>query len=156
MSALDNVLHKNITNQTQNRNRLLSRDWFNDFDQLKHILQPQADETGAGYERVKIAVLDTGINAKDYQSWVELAEVTECPTIAEYKDFVIRQPGVAACDETGHGSIAVTLLIKMCPNALLYPARVLSRNVATSADVQNIVDVQTPNPMPFYFCKQDS
>lgn len=78
-------------------------------------------------------MLDTGIKTDDYNYY------RDCELIGGYKDFVNTHCGEVKYDETGHGSTAVSILAKMCPNASLYLARVLRTNTATSTDVENVV-----------------
>ncbi len=120
---------------TGSRARRLSQQWFENYGQLQEILSPQDGETGAGYKRIKIAVLDTGIKPNEYQY------LKEYGTIEEYQDYVDTVHGGVPNDETGHGSAAVCLLAKTCPNASLYLARVLKTNKPTSPEVENVVKV---------------
>ncbi|KAF4957460.1 hypothetical protein FGADI_3096 [Fusarium gaditjirri] len=115
------------------RKRQLSQQWFENYDRLKEALQSEDTETGPGYERVKIAVLDTGVNSDDHDYYHDFG------IIAEYKDYV-NNNGSNPDDETGHGSAAVSLLVRTCPNASLYLARVLKTNNPTRAEVKNVVD----------------
>ncbi|KAF9774635.1 hypothetical protein IL306_007358 [Fusarium sp. DS 682] len=112
--------------------RQLSRRWFENYNQLREILQPEEGETGPGYRRIKIAVLDTGIYPEDYEYYCEVG------TMEDYKDYVGTALGGATKDETGHGSAAVALLVKTCPNACLYLARVLKTNNPTHSEIDNV------------------
>jgi hypothetical protein len=87
---------------------------------------------------MKIAMLDTGIRQDDYEY------LKEFPSPLVYKDFVSATPADTTYDNSGHGSTGISLLVKMCPNASLYIARVLDRDVATIADVNKIVQVKLP------------
>ncbi|KLO86455.1 Uncharacterized protein LW93_11231 [Fusarium fujikuroi] len=124
-----------MTDQILNdyRKRQLSQQWFENYDSLKGILHSDDAETGSRYERIKIAVLDTGIHLDDYDHHHPFG------IIAEYKDFVSKN-GSKPEDETGHGSDAVSLLIRTCPNSSLYLARVLKTNNPTRSEVKNVVD----------------
>ncbi|KAF5674770.1 serine threonine kinase [Fusarium circinatum] len=113
--------------------RQLSQQWFENYDRLKDTLQPEDGETGPGYGRTKIAVLDTGINLDGHDYYRELG------IIAEYKDYA-NNNGSNPDDETGHGSAAASLLVRTCPNASLYIARVLRTNNPKRAEVKNVVD----------------
>lgn len=120
---------------TIGRPRRESDVWFERYEELMDVLQPQEGETGTEYKSVKIAVLDTGIKPDDHQYYLDYG------TIKDYKDYTGQEGG--ACDVTGHGSAAVTLLIKTCRNASLYVARVLKTNTATPGDIQNVVEVES-------------
>ncbi|CVL02617.1 uncharacterized protein FMAN_00120 [Fusarium mangiferae] len=124
-----------ITDQILNdyRKRQLSQEWFENYDRLKDTLQPEDFETGPGCQRVKIAILDTGIRLDDHDHYRKFG------IIAEYKDYVNNNSSNPD-DETGHGSAAASLLIRTFPNASLYLARVLKTNNPTRSEVQNVVD----------------
>ncbi|KAM4055141.1 short chain dehydrogenase [Hirsutella rhossiliensis] len=128
------VINRNIVQDNEYTTRRLSQRWFENYDQLKEVLQPQDGETGAKYQRVKIAVLDTGIDPGDYWFY------RDSRIIDQYKDFVDSDHKGVPNDETGHGSAAVSLLVKTCPNAGLYLARVLKTNSPTRAEVDNVVN----------------
>ncbi|KAG4295227.1 extracellular alkaline serine protease [Fusarium proliferatum] len=115
------------------RKRQLSQQWFENYDRLKDTLQSEEANTGPGYERIKIAVLDTGIHLDDHDHYRYFG------IIAEYKDYVNKN-GSNPADETGHGSAAASLLVRTCPNASLYLARVLKTNNPTRLEVKNVVD----------------
>ncbi|KAH6887070.1 hypothetical protein B0T10DRAFT_549926 [Thelonectria olida] len=143
MVALAEQIHpQRSTLQTSTRDsmdkskelRELSRGWFRDFDRLKQFLCPQGAERGPGYRQVKIAVLDTGINADDYEYYSDIE------VIGGYRDFVDRANCETRQDKTGHGSIAASLLVKVCPDGILYIARVLEGENAIEKEVQNVVD----------------
>lgn len=121
-----------------------SRRWFERYIELRDVLQPRPDEEKSAYKAVKIAVLDTGIRQDLYEFY------REYPGALEYQDFVdtARPDKDTTRDGTGHGSAALLLLDKMCPNATYYVARVLETNVATQADVDLIVKVRTPPSIP--------
>lgn len=118
------------------RLREQSRQWFNEYESLRAVLQPVGSEASSeAYRETKIAVLDTGLRQEDYEYLAEFGPV-------QYNDFV--SPASPPCDDTGHGSTSVSLLIRMCPNARLYVARVLENNVATLRHVATIVEVSKP------------
>lgn len=116
-----------------------SRKWFADYDQLKDVLQAKDGETGNKYQRVKVCVLDTGINQDDYAFYRDYG------TIVSYRDFVDIVDTGEPKDLTGHGSAVVSLLVKAYPDASLYLARVLKTNSPTEAEVGNVVNVSHPS-----------
>ncbi|KAK0375213.1 extracellular alkaline serine protease [Colletotrichum limetticola] len=128
---------KPLANVAEDKFRKDSRKWFRLYEELRDVLQPADEEKKSGYKAVKIAVLDTGISEdlhRYYMDW---------PGALKYVDFVdtARQDQDPARDNTGHGSAAVSLLDKMCPNATYCVARVLKDNVATRADADVIAKV---------------
>lgn len=102
---------------------------------------PEDVEMGKSYERVKIAILDTGITQEDYDYLRDSLENSTPPLEYEYKDFVRNAAEDTACDSSGHGSAGVSLLLKTCPHASLYIARVLETCVVVKDDVERVVQV---------------
>lgn len=113
---------------TGHRKRQLSRRWFKEYNRLKAILQPEDDETVGGYARVKVAVLDTGINSDDHQFVLQGG-------YERYVDF----SGADPHDETRQGTVAASLILRMCPNAILYGARISKTKSLTHNEVENAV-----------------
>ncbi|KAK1547677.1 extracellular alkaline serine protease [Colletotrichum paranaense] len=92
--------------------------WFDKLRELNHVLDAVSDVEN--YSKVKIAVLDTGIDP-------------ECQFIDEiddYADFV--NPGSRVkLDRTGHGTSVVDLIYRVYQHAEIYVARVFESNNAT-------------------------
>ncbi|KAK5655318.1 hypothetical protein OQA88_5885 [Cercophora sp. LCS_1] len=97
-----------------------SENWFDKMDQLNVLLRPTARERDPKYEnnRVKIAVLDTGIVP---DLW--------CRDEGSYRDFVDGQDQHPQ-DGPGHGTNTVRLLYKVFENPVIYVARVFERQEA--------------------------
>ncbi|KAL8364202.1 hypothetical protein RB601_009781 [Gaeumannomyces tritici] len=121
----------------ENELRGKSQLWFEWYDKLRKVLQPGSRATKSSHEAVKIAILDTGITQDLYDDYE-----SDPYTITKYKDFVDKAgPDKSTTgDLTGHGSTAAMLVVRMCPNASIYVARVLERNVAIRDDVNLIVE----------------
>ncbi|KAK1528597.1 extracellular alkaline serine protease [Colletotrichum costaricense] len=122
---------KLLANVAEDKFRKDSQEWFRLYEELRDVLQPAEEEKKSGYKAVKIAVLDTGIS-KDLYTYHR-----EWPGDFEYVDFVdtARQDeGPIGDKNTEHGTAAVLLLTKMCPNASYCVARVLKENVALQSD----------------------
>lgn len=98
-------------------------------------------DIGKSYKRVKIAILDTGIVQEDYDYYRDSSVHLSPSPEYVYKDFVRDSVKDTACDEIGHGSAGVSLLLRMCPTASLYIARVLETDVAVIDDVEKVVQV---------------
>ncbi|KAK8879700.1 serine threonine kinase [Apiospora arundinis] len=112
-----------------------SRDWFREYDRLLNVLNPRNVEMGLGYKKVRVAVLDTGIQANDYD------HMDAYDMMGGYRDFVTHGNDGSKQDEPGqHGSIAAFLLGTMCPTITLFLARVLETRDAREKEVQNVVD----------------
>lgn len=77
---------------------------------LNYILKA-AD--GDVYDRVKIAVLDTGVDPRD----------AAAVYISGYKDFVSGNDNVKR-DNTGHGTTLVNLVFDICEPADVYAVRI--------------------------------
>lgn len=85
---------------------------------LVHILKAR-DEDQDTYEKVKIAVLDTGVHPNH----------VEADYIKGYKDFVSREDNVK-CDNSGHGTTLIRLILDMCESADVYALRIFERDTA--------------------------
>lgn len=79
------------------------------------------------YRRVRIAVLDTGINPQDPYT----------AHVAGYRDFVDGNDAVKQ-DKTGHGTNSVKLIFKVYAEAEVYVARVFKNNQANN-DTQDLM-----------------
>jgi hypothetical protein len=92
-----------------------------------------------GYSRVKIAILDTGIDSQS--SYLK--------HIKGYKDFVEKKE--QRIDMTGHGTMGVHLLFKMLNTADIYVARVFEGEKAdgnTAKPVEEVrADVSPPRAL---------
>ncbi|EWZ85597.1 serine/threonine protein kinase [Fusarium oxysporum f. sp. lycopersici MN25] len=120
--------HSTGSDNEEEKKRQLSRRWFKEYNRLKAILQPENDETVGGYARVKVAVLDTGINSDDHQFALQGG-------YERYIDF----SGADPYDETRQGTVAASLILRMCPNAILYGARISKTKSLTHTEVENVV-----------------
>lgn len=94
--------------------------WFERLDRMNLLLRRK--RKAGGYHRVKLAILDTGIDSKN-PYWKK---------IKGYKDFVAveEQEGI---DKTGHGTNGVYLIFKVIPEVEVYVARVFDGERATEA-----------------------
>ncbi|KAM3079612.1 hypothetical protein ACMFMG_006026 [Clarireedia jacksonii] len=94
----------------QMTNSPLTKTWLQRMDSLNYILKAR---DGDVYDRVKIAVLDTGIDPND----------AAADYISGYRDFVSGKDSVK-CDNTGHGTTSVNLVFKICEPADVYAVRI--------------------------------
>ncbi|KAL8366654.1 hypothetical protein RB595_010493 [Gaeumannomyces hyphopodioides] len=99
-------------------NSRTTEDWFSRMRSLIHILKAR-DEDEDTYEKVKIAVLDTGVHPNH----------VEADYIKGYKDFVSGEDGVKR-DNTGHGTTSIRLILDMCESADVYALRIFERDTA--------------------------
>ncbi|KAK8023290.1 hypothetical protein PG991_006529 [Apiospora marii] len=99
-----------ITNSTS------TKDWFKRVARLNHILKANEADN---YEKVKIAVLDTGIDPCDSSSVY----------VDGYRDFVSGNDSVK-CDQTGHGTTSVNLIFDMCESAEVHVLRIFETDSA--------------------------
>lgn len=93
-----------------------TRDWFKRMASLNHILKAK---DGDVYDKVKIAVLDTGVDPCDAASVY----------IDGYRDFVSGNDSVK-CDNTGHGTTSVNLIFDMFDSASVHVVRIFETDVA--------------------------
>ncbi|KAF5009794.1 hypothetical protein FDECE_4001 [Fusarium decemcellulare] len=104
-----------------------SEAWFDELDKLTSILTKMPGETDQNYRRIRIAVIDTGIDGKD----------TYARYIRGYRDFVSGQDDVKQ-DNTGHGTGSVKLIFKLYAEAEVYVARVFENDQAND-DTQDLM-----------------
>ncbi|KAI9901841.1 hypothetical protein N3K66_003658 [Trichothecium roseum] len=96
-----------------------SESWFEELDQLNEILSGLPDEIGRAHKRVRVAVIDTGINSSDPYA----------RHIQGYRDFVTNNDDLKQ-DNTGHGTNSVKLIYKVYAEAEVYVARVFEYDEA--------------------------
>lgn len=92
--------------------------WFERLDQMNLLLRRK--RKAGGYHRVKLAILDTGIDSKN-PYWKK---------IKGYKDFVAVEED-EGIDKTGHGTNGVYQILKVIPEVDVYVARVFDDERAT-------------------------
>ncbi|KAK6821142.1 subtilisin-like protein [Apiospora arundinis] len=102
--------------QARSTNSKSTRDWFKRMASLNHILKAK---DGDVYDKVKIAVLDTGVDPCDAASVY----------IDGYRDFVSGNDSVK-CDNTGHGTTSVNLIFDMFDSASVHVIRIFEMDVA--------------------------
>lgn len=86
------------------------------MDSFNYLLKAAEGDT---YEKVKIAVLDTGVDPND----------AAAAYIAGYRDLVSGDDSVK-CDNTGHGTTLVNLIFTMCEKASVYVVRIFDTDEA--------------------------
>ncbi|KAF9769821.1 hypothetical protein IL306_012692 [Fusarium sp. DS 682] len=104
-----------------------AEDWFDELDKLNSILYNMPNEVDDTYRRVRIAVIDTGIDGSDPYA----------AHISGYKDFVDDENTVRQ-DYTGHGTNSVKLIFRAHAEAEVYIARVFEGNQAND-DTQDLM-----------------
>src|SRR5271170_687851 len=94
---------------------------------------------GAPNERVKIAVLDTGLD----MDHLILRQFRENKQIGPEKsrDFTSEPNKEVAEDKTGHGTHCTHLILKTCPTVEVYMARVFVKAKADQTTVGKIAKV---------------
>lgn len=97
------------------------------MDQLNEVLSSLPNEIDQTYERVRVAVIDTGINGSDVYA----------KHIRGYRDFVTNKDDIKQ-DNTGHGTNSVKLVYKVCADAEVYVARVFEYDEADD-DTQDLM-----------------
>ncbi|KAK8074298.1 hypothetical protein PG994_005197 [Apiospora phragmitis] len=110
-----------ITNSTT------TKDWFKRMSGLNYI--PKAGE-GDTFEKVKIAVLDTGVDPDDAASVY----------VDGYRDFVSGNDSIK-CDNTGHGTTSVNLIFHMCESASVHVIRIFESDEANENTQELAVQV---------------
>ncbi|KAK8070436.1 subtilisin-like protein [Apiospora hydei] len=120
--SLPTVPESNITTHrpghtmAQITNSPSTKDWFARMASLNYILN---SKEGGVHKKVKIAVLDTGVDPDDAAS----------AYIYGYRDFVNGNDSIK-CDKTGHGTTSINLIFDMCESASVYAVRIFETDVA--------------------------
>ncbi|GAP88690.1 putative peptidase S8 subtilisin kexin sedolisin [Rosellinia necatrix] len=124
-----------------------AKTFFDNFSTFrKHFIAPKMTDRRGGRRRLRIAVLDTGIDEGD--KWLDeaLSEVIESRENQGFRGSRETNPikkywpgeDDAVRDEVGHGTWLAYLLLKYAPDADLYIAKV-SKSMAFS-DTTKVVD----------------
>ena len=94
--------------------------WADDwFQTLKSIVLPVIDgDRKDGHKRVRIAILDTGVDAEHR----EIQTAISGKRIKEYQGFPESLDPLR--DENGHGTHGTSVLLRTAPNAVIYICRV--------------------------------
>ncbi|KXH42602.1 extracellular alkaline serine protease [Colletotrichum simmondsii] len=100
--------------------------WFAKLDHVNYILDAAVDDL---YPKVKIAVLDTGIDPQD----ISAADIKS----HMYKDFVEPEASTRR-DNTGHGTSIIDLIYRVYADAEIYVARVFESEKATEDTPKHI------------------
>jgi hypothetical protein len=110
-----------MSNEVYSASEISSDSWMDELQNLILVLRARKplkfQEIDENHQRVKIAVLDTGIRPNHPQA----SKVT-------YEDFVDKT--VDKADLTGHGSNSVDLLLKVYDSAQLYVGRIFRGNTS--------------------------
>ncbi|KAH7460575.1 hypothetical protein FOMA001_g19520 [Fusarium oxysporum f. sp. matthiolae] len=104
-----------------------SNAWFEELDQLNEVLSCLPNEIDQTYKKVRVAVIDTGINGND----------SYANHIRGYRDFVTNRDDLKQ-DNTGHGTNSVKLIFKVYAEAEVYVARVFESDEAND-DTQDLM-----------------
>ncbi len=118
--------------------------WFHDLRMKTHALLAPL-QTGA-FKRVRIAVLDTGIDMDQINLW-DRDRVNfvngDNPRIKKRKDFLDPDRTNKCRDHDGHGTHCVGVIRTVAPEADVYVARV-AVNRHQGPDCQAVIEVRDP------------
>ena len=99
--------------------------WFNRFDQ--EAISNELPKRGQKTQRVKIAVLDTGIDLNN--AW-----------IASKAGMIKCWPSIRECHDTdGHGTHVAYLLLRLAAHAELHVAKVSISQTLSTSDIDDAV-----------------
>ena len=127
------MIDQRLYSQTEGTSTLgLSSDvWFQELEKLNLVLRCKPNEEDALYIPARIAVLDTGV-IKDYVQ-----------SVKAYKDFISGNDDDWQ-DNTGHGTNAVRLILKVYNAAEIYVGRVFENSKATKNTAGLMAQVCNP------------
>lgn len=121
------VLWSNFKGSQLRRVNLASK-WFGHFDKKK-TQKSLPKRAGAREKRIKIAILDTGIDLSNV--W-----------IGQKKGLIECWPSAADCEDTdGHGTHVAYLLLRLAPHALLHVCKVSKTRLLDDAEIKKIAEV---------------
>lgn len=111
--------------------------WFKKVDKLNGLLRALTAERDAEYDRqrVKIAVVDTGISPQDLYS--------QYMKEGMYKDFVDGEDTVKR-DDVGHGTNTVNLIFKVFEFPDIFVARVFKTTLASDDTPRFVKQARPP------------
>lgn len=112
--------------------------FFQKFEQFHQRLKKPLRKGG----RVKIAVLDTGIDLEQLEIQLDEARQTRDPIIA-IRSFVKPEAGDGHKDTCGHGTHVMEILLKLAPEADFYIAKI-SHGLEVD-EVDHIAEVSVVN-----------
>lgn len=115
---------------------LVSDEWFWELQtQTQALLEPLRTGT---FKRVKIAVLDTGVDLKQINFWDKVTSGRN-PRIKSRKDFL--DPDNKGRDWSGDGTHCVGIIRRVAPEADVYIARV-AKSRHDGPDAAAVVEVK--------------
>ena len=106
-----------------------ARDWFTNLHETVLEVAPRRHTTKE--ERIKIAVLDTGVQQETFENWLQQRQIRNR---VSYTSFVNGDSGYPPCDDADHGTHIAALLLRTAPNADVLIARVANGTSIEAAD----------------------
>lgn len=100
-------------------------------------------------ERIKVAILDTGIDLEHTYFSTHRNEIRAAyKDETRWKDFTSTamastDTSISVTDEVGHGTHAAALILKVAPKALLHVAKVIASATATDDTAKHIEEVSS-------------
>ncbi|RTE80932.1 hypothetical protein BHE90_004563 [Fusarium euwallaceae] len=135
ITALSTMFFDGESSNVRNRTVRFADTFFNSFDEFrKRYIVPNFQSEENGKARVRIAILDTGINSDDLRSRLDrvsaIRKNQNCPRnnrcpIKAIKSFIgdVTNSEGDSC-ERGHGTHVASILLRLAPDADLYIAKV--------------------------------
>ena len=101
---------------------MLSDAWFR---RLRNIVFPVLPTNRRAEDRVKIAILDSGIDLNENSIFVNRNRI-------KYQSFLPNEEGIE--DRLGHGTHCAALLLQVAPDSDIYVARITSSGSLDATD----------------------
>jgi subtilisin family serine protease len=106
---------------------MLSDAWFR---RLRNVVFPVLPTNRRAEDRVKIAILDSGIDLNENSIFVKRNQI-------KYQSFLPNEEGIE--DLIGHGTHCAALLLRVAPNSDIYVARITSSgSLDTTDSIENV------------------
>lgn len=110
-------------------------DWFGKMRSFEKFIDASRKEPDADHPRIKIAILDTGLDL----SHPDISQAHEEGRLHVY-DFIENSTTIK--DESGHGTHCTSLLLKYAPNAEVFVGRVFRTTKADDSSCDILTKVK--------------
>lgn len=131
----------------------MASQWFQWFEDVHTRVYLESDNLST-QEKVKIAILDTGIELSSEQRDIYELDIYGHEREIEYKSWIdeVEEMGDMWKDDVGHGTHLATLLARIAPNAIIHVARVFrDRKPDMGTEPQNVAQVSNVLNRKRYF-----
>lgn len=123
-------------------NLIFRGDWFSEMKTFEKCIDSSRKEPDAAHPRVKVAVLDTGLDITHPEISKEIFDGR-----IKFHDFVESSTSIKDLD--GHGTHCTSLVAKFAPNAEIYVGRVFKTSKAVEDSPTILAEVNLKVSLKF-------